>query len=173
MSVCMYIYVDSFVHAFYLYCRSAEEDTALAERSLEDCLDSFSKQESSCAALGPLRFPVGRSDERFERISRLTFRLRPHTHAHRRISSVSLREEELCQDDWVWCDQTQQRERSLKKIELWTAPECLKLGGSLGGKGEQCAHNVSDALGFVRREYFQTKMKGCRRWLSTEHVQDK
>ncbi|CAE7282656.1 Usp8 [Symbiodinium microadriaticum] len=53
------------------------EDTALAERSLEDCLDSFSKQE------------------------------------------------ELCQDDWVWCDQTQQRERSLKKIELWTAPECL------------------------------------------------
>jgi len=53
------------------------EDTAPAERSLEDCLHSFSKQE------------------------------------------------ELCQDDWVWCDQTQQRERSLKKIELWTAPECL------------------------------------------------
>ncbi|CAE7454305.1 USP8 [Symbiodinium natans] len=54
-----------------------QEDDAPTERSLEDCMNAFSKQE------------------------------------------------ELCQDDWVWCDQTQQRERSLKKIELWTAPECL------------------------------------------------
>mmetsp|Transcript_73040 Transcript_73040/g.171274 ORF Transcript_73040/g.171274 Transcript_73040/m.171274 type:complete len:760 (+) Transcript_73040:54-2333(+) len=52
-------------------------DSLTPERSLEDCLQAFSK------------------------------------------------EEELCTDDWVWCDQTQQRERSMKKIEIWSAPECL------------------------------------------------
>ena len=39
------------------------------------------------------------------------------TKSHEPLGSVDTPQEELGQDDWVWCDQTQQRERSLKKIE--------------------------------------------------------
>lgn len=33
--------------------------------------------------------------------------------------------EELAQEDWAKCSKTQKGERSLKKLDLWSAPECL------------------------------------------------
>eukprot|EP00930_Biecheleria_cincta_P074345 TRINITY_DN61554_c0_g1_i1.p1 TRINITY_DN61554_c0_g1~~TRINITY_DN61554_c0_g1_i1.p1 ORF type:complete len:686 (+),score=136.92 TRINITY_DN61554_c0_g1_i1:42-2099(+) len=33
--------------------------------------------------------------------------------------------EELAEEDWVECEKTKQRERSLKKLDLWNTPECL------------------------------------------------
>lgn len=33
--------------------------------------------------------------------------------------------EELAEEDWVECEETKQRERSLKKLDLWNTPECL------------------------------------------------
>lgn len=35
------------------------------------------------------------------------------------------RREELAEEDWVRCEKTGSIERSLKKLDLWTAPECL------------------------------------------------
>mmetsp|Transcript_99083 Transcript_99083/g.317845 ORF Transcript_99083/g.317845 Transcript_99083/m.317845 type:complete len:842 (-) Transcript_99083:58-2583(-) len=35
------------------------------------------------------------------------------------------REEELAQDDWVKCSRTGSIERSVTKLDIWTAPECL------------------------------------------------
>eukprot|EP00440_Ansanella_granifera_P022903 gb/GFBE01024873.1/.p1 GENE.gb/GFBE01024873.1/~~gb/GFBE01024873.1/.p1 ORF type:complete len:458 (+),score=84.97 gb/GFBE01024873.1/:1-1374(+) len=35
------------------------------------------------------------------------------------------KKEELEEDDWVECEKTKQRERSLKKLDMWSAPECL------------------------------------------------
>lgn len=33
--------------------------------------------------------------------------------------------EELAQEDWATCSKTQKGERSVKKLDLWSAPECL------------------------------------------------
>merc|ERR1712187_700578 len=33
--------------------------------------------------------------------------------------------EELAQEDWAVCARTQEFERSLKKLDLWSAPKCL------------------------------------------------
>mmetsp|Transcript_28147 Transcript_28147/g.77717 ORF Transcript_28147/g.77717 Transcript_28147/m.77717 type:complete len:672 (+) Transcript_28147:247-2262(+) len=33
--------------------------------------------------------------------------------------------EELAQEDWVRCEKTQQPERSCKRLEIWSLPECL------------------------------------------------
>ena len=60
MHACMQVYTYTCFYTCRNVPRSAEEDTAPAERSLEDCLHSFSKQELSCAGLGPLSFPKGR-----------------------------------------------------------------------------------------------------------------
>merc|ERR1719460_1012472 len=35
------------------------------------------------------------------------------------------RREELAEDDWVTCEKTKKRERSLKKLDIWNSPECL------------------------------------------------
>merc|ERR1719183_2528004 len=33
--------------------------------------------------------------------------------------------EELDSDDWVVCPKTKQPERTMKKLDMWNAPECL------------------------------------------------
>jgi len=35
------------------------------------------------------------------------------------------RSEELCREDWVHCKKTKGFERSLKKLDIWTSPQCL------------------------------------------------
>ncbi|CAJ1425880.1 unnamed protein product [Effrenium voratum] len=35
------------------------------------------------------------------------------------------RKEELAQEDWVYSEKTKQCERSLKKLDIWSAPDCL------------------------------------------------
>lgn len=48
------------------------------------------------------------------------------------------RKEELLKEDWVRCAKTKDFERSLKKLDIWTAPECLlihlkRFGGDILG----------------------------------------
>ena len=33
--------------------------------------------------------------------------------------------EELCEENWAYCERTRRCERSHKKLDIWTAPECL------------------------------------------------
>jgi len=35
------------------------------------------------------------------------------------------RQEELSREDWVRCEKTNQEERTLKKMDIWTPPQCL------------------------------------------------